>query len=367
MTDPKEWFRKAAQNNGVPSDLMERMLKKIETSAKQADYQKYIDPQGSLEGVTGKRIGIVQLGHLGDLMILLPGLKWLAEQGNEVTLITQWQYGIRFNRCPWLKMEFYTKKADDDWYGAVDLAESLGFDIIRLSQVGYVPTMLRTPSWDTEIWTRAGMPLKLFGKLPLEIDHWNPPLANYHKGQDERFLRRYWKPQPTLKPLLLVSLEGTSHKCQNRWEEFRFYGDDMPFQVVDLSKIKVAHMAELLPLFRAAKGLVSADTMPLHLGRATRTPTVALLQTCRGCASTPHDHWFWWGKMDCYTGVGQWDRIRAAVYHMMQWEKRMKTLPIVLPEREEFAAIVAARHKPIPNPQAPQPGCGGCRRKVTQK
>lgn len=337
--------------------------KKRLTVAEKKEFAPYLNQPFSTP--TGKSVAVVQLGRLGDHLVQLPALRWLHEQqGCEITLVTLWRYMRHFSNSSWLKIVPYYSPRDGqlgvedetDWQGAIKFAETLGVDEVRLSQIGHVDG-LKTGAWDTEVWTRTGVPLELFGALPLILPDYGVEgqwRMKFQQQLEERTIRENRK---TDKPYLLVNLRGQKVDCTHLRKEIQF--DDAPFEVIDLSNIRVNEIGHLLGLYRYASAILTVDTATLHLARVHQTPTIALTNP-RG-ASTPQPYWRYWTPVDCETG-GDWEAIRAAIYHVMSWEEKAKWVAMPQPIVKALPATSGASLGHPEQSAKGKAGCTGCKR-----
>lgn len=124
-----------------------------------------------------------------------------------------------------------------------------------------------TGSWQTESW-RVARALEQFGRHPTIFDQRDPTREYILASQYD-----------DTKKLILVSVESVSSALPQakivlaRLEEE--YG--LTHHVVNISKIRAQKPYDLLALFDRAECLVTIDTFPLHLSRASACPVVALL------------------------------------------------------------------------------------------
>lgn len=113
------------------------------------------------------KAAVVQLGRHGDLLILLPALKWLADQGKNLLLITHRQYAHIAQGLPWLEV-LPTDYDIPDIAPALKLARSVAEEI-RVTQLAFIAFTPTQRSYQLELWHRAGVPVELFNELPLEL------------------------------------------------------------------------------------------------------------------------------------------------------------------------------------------------------
>jgi hypothetical protein len=113
-------------------------------------------------------LAVVQLGELGDLLVLLPALQWLSGQGQDVSLVTGRQHADNFRGLPWLAVHALDLRPRDVRH-AIRYARLIA-DEVRVTQLYYVPYRPTQRSYQLELWHRAGVPVDLFDELPLELN-----------------------------------------------------------------------------------------------------------------------------------------------------------------------------------------------------
>lgn len=134
----------------------------------------------------------------------------------------------------------------------------------------------QTRSYQVEAWRRAGK-LDAFGTVPLVIDRRD-------KEREAKFCANF----PKDKPLILVATQSPSSpfKWADALVKALFEAFNKTHLVVDISLFHAARPYDLLGLFDRAELLVTIDSFPLHLSRASKVPVIAILNDL-GSVATP--------------------------------------------------------------------------------
>jgi len=219
-----------------------------------------------LRQIRGKFVAVVQIEAAGDILVLLPALKYLARD-KTVSLVVNEKYASIASGHEWLNVIPFKGKAQE-YKKAMLLAESGG--VPRLAQVGYVKDPRVSGSWSTDIWIRSGVPIDLYDVLPLELD-------NRNSVAEQALIDKYIEGD---RPLILLNTIGNSSPYkfgdglrQTLAKEFGDY-----FQILDLAFVKAKRIIDLMGLYDRACLVISIDTSTLHLTNANRVPTIALVR-----------------------------------------------------------------------------------------
>lgn len=243
----------------------------------------------------------VHLGKYGDLMIMLPAFKAVADElGKPPICIVSTDFasifdGVSYVR-PWpMKLHW--------WRGvkaAREAALKAGFSPIVVKwwdEPGSKPPMqlgngktitlmihgqprkIFAAEWDSyqaSQWRYAGFSMEQMMKLPLVFDRRNPD-----REQALR-LRHFRSPKPKL--LVNLSQSGTS-PFKHSFRAFSLL-HSARCDIVNLANIRAERIYDLLGLYDYAAGLVTTDTATLHLAAASSLPYIALLNN-GGAGSVP--------------------------------------------------------------------------------
>ncbi len=217
----------------------------------------------------------VMLGRYGDVCNILPMLKAEADAGNRPTLVIAKEFeaildGVSYcGRLVWPDRNDYLPQCLK-W-----LATARGITDPIVCQTHRHPTEHHrklTESYQSECWRLAGKHQRDFvARGPLVFDRRNP-------DREERLVRH--TVSVTEKPLLLVGLDSVSSPLRDRAQSLMLalrhaFADT--HQILDLSTIRAERIYDLLGLYDRAACLVAADTLHLHLSRASKAPLVALV------------------------------------------------------------------------------------------
>lgn len=206
------------------------------------------------------------LGRHGDLVNCLPLAYALSRQLGAV----KWLVGAEYAGT----LEGVSYVSPVIWPGGQDSLRA-ALQQYRGANPTVVQTWLNpdeqrlTPSYALEQWRLAGR-RDDFGAWPLLFDRANVSRANMLR--DRVLSRRH----PD-RPLVLACVDGVSSPFLHSAKLLAMLRG-LDVDVIDLGRdVRADRVFDLLPLFEAADCLVSIDTMPLHLARATCCPVVALL------------------------------------------------------------------------------------------
>lgn len=315
-----------------------------------------------LRPIRNKYLAVVQLTANGDILTLLPGLKYLSKD-HQITLITCERYADEVKDIPWLGVHVFDGW-DSEWQRALKVAEKYGE--VRLSQVGHVPLERQQPNWALEEWQRLGMPIDTFYTLPLEID-------NRNFIDEQAIIDEHIKGD---KPLLLLNTVGNSspYPYGDRLREFlkKRYGKH--FQILDLAFVEAKRFIDLCGLFDKATALISIDTGTLHLGNFNKIPTVALIRDYAphngwGC-SEKRDHWIETMEYEVSKSDEGMARIAKSIdnlYYLPEVAETIELLPkadlspLKLPEEIKLEPT-PNENGAVVNTNKVKSGCSGCRR-----
>jgi len=214
-----------------------------------------------LREIRSKYLILHRLESNGDLLTLLPALKYLSRE-RQVTIITHRTYAPLVNGIPWLNVVPYDG-SPKDVTGAILISKHLG-ELRDLEPANVADQ----PNWSLVCWARTGVPVELFHSLPLEIE-------NRDLDAELALVEKYVEGN---RPLMLLNTLGKSspYPHGDRLRGFlRAYSDQI--QVLDLAFVQSDRIIDLMGLYERACCLISTDTGTLHLGYATLTPTIALI------------------------------------------------------------------------------------------
>jgi len=225
------------------------------------------------DGSMSKSLVFIQLGRAGDLLILLPCWRKIAETtGEPVTVVVAREFAELLRGVTYVKPDI----VNVHWYGGIPQATLMarlkypqGFTVTQCDGWGHHTDHVQYPTFGEAMWSKAGFPGR-YGELPLVFDRRNP----------EREAALVRRARQTDKPLLLYNFRGLSSPLlagQAILHRLRRYA--LPFELLNLGDLRAQRLYDLLGLYDIAAGLVSIDTATSHLAAASSVP---LLAYCRG-------------------------------------------------------------------------------------
>lgn len=236
-------------------------------------------------GPAFENICVVQIARAGDILSLLPALRRLRLNGQRVYHVVCREYLPMVRGLSYLDPIAYDGSHDSP-AEAAKLASELDAEVV-ISQGWGNRNPVHADNFIIEPWVRLGM-AEYFETEPLILDNRNSEAEwNLYKKTvgDER------------RPLLLLNLKSNRQAPSSPypdantlldWVESR-WGERC--RIVRLSEIWANRFQDLLGIYERAAALISCDTGTLHLGYATLTPTVGLVNDQHARASVRRPHW----------------------------------------------------------------------------
>jgi len=239
---------------------------------------------GTLINLLRKRAGIkakafIQLGRFGDIILLLPALKHVADTtGCPPILICAADYGSVLEGASYID----AKPLPLSWFHGMPTAIEYGqkhfgeATVLQCHALNWGVDIKRWPNFMTSMWDRTGVPLSLMPELPLVFDRRSPQREASHL------------PKTNGKPFIVVNTSGVSSPFPYKQALFASLGHLRPYlDIIDLSNIHCHRIYDLLGLMDKAIGGIHIDTSTLHLARACPKPYIAF--TVDGwCSSIPY-------------------------------------------------------------------------------
>lgn len=248
-----------------------------------------------------REVCFVHLGKFGDLMIMLPAFKAVADELGHppiclvstefasifdgVSYVKPWAFALH-----WWKGVGQARKAAEGyglspivvkWWdepGAKPPGTINGSETIKLTIHGN-PVRIAASEWDSyqaSQWRYAGFTMQQMIDWPLVFDR--------RDLQRESLLRAaHFK---TSFPKLLVNLpRGGTSPFPSALQAYGFISRK-DFEVVNLSNVRATRIYDLLGLYDHAAGLITSDTATLHLAAASKVPYIAFIND-GGAGSIP--------------------------------------------------------------------------------
>lgn len=237
---------------------------------------------------------VVQLGRFGDLILMLPAFKKMAERdgANPIVMVST-EYasvldGVSYV-SPWAVPMHWAKdvqKAREAaelhfekaivpaWWNDPQAAKSReynchpeakdGYPIVRINGMDlFVPYGHK--NYMDSMWKTAGVD---------EAAHY-PVVFDKRRQVAENLLCQQW--WHIRKPVVLYNFTGTSSPFPFPSELFKVLREFRDqFHFVDLGEIKAERIYDLLGLYDNAIGLITIDTATLHLAAASRVPYIGI-------------------------------------------------------------------------------------------
>jgi len=267
---------------------------------------------GKLIELLRKRAGLVdypqvhkpfiQLGRFGDIILLLPALKYLFDCTRiRPKLIVSRDYasvldGVSYVEPIVLPIHWYMGMPKAREYAEQHFG---GGAVLQCHGHQWGVNMAKWPSFMISMIDRTGVPLDLFHQLPLVFDR-------RHPGREASVIPRIKR------PYVLINTVGVSspfHHGPKIYSALRHLQDRVA--LIDMSRMRCHRIYDLLGPMDMAAGTVTTDTATLHLAHGSKKPYIAL--TVDGwCSSVPR------GKCDLHIKYSQFMANLARLAHTVE-------------------------------------------------
>jgi hypothetical protein len=223
----------------------------------------------------------VQLGRFGDLILLLPAFKeWFDQTGIPPRVVSSFEFGTVLEGVSYVRPLLRNINWHFGLKQAANSAAALYPNVIvtQLHGDGFRVEPDSLPSYSMTMWARTGVDLGLYEKLPVVFDR-------RRALQEKQLINRFVKHD---KPLLLVNFDSYTsplHECDPIKRFISQWGSE--FQILNTHFVRADRVFDLLGLFDIAAGLITIDTMTLHLASASKIPYVALVRNDGQSGSIP--------------------------------------------------------------------------------
>jgi hypothetical protein len=226
-----------------------------------------------------KELACIKGGRAGDILGILPCLKYLSEIGSKPTLIVSREYSHAARYCGYINVE--ESPMPFEACIRMEAKARKEYKIVHdFSVYGHGLAYDRVATHFTaEAHHRADRRLGRmydqghFRKLVFDKPIQTPSLISATQG-----------------PTVVICFNGNSSPLPHAdgWRQFISEGlNRAGIGVCDVSHVKLPTIVDLLPTLNAAKAVLSIDTAILHLMAASPTPYVALRNDLFG-----GDKWF---------------------------------------------------------------------------
>jgi len=220
----------------------------------------------------------IQLGRFGDIILLLPALKHLADTtGIPPKLICSKDYasvleGVSYVEPIPLPIHWYMGMPRAREYAQNNFG---GARVLQCHGHQWGIDLKKWPNFMISMIDRTRVPLSLFQTLPLVFDQRN-------KAREQAAI-----PKVRDKPYILVNTLGVSSPFPHGKKIFSALRHlTHRVVLVDMARIRCHRIFDLLGPMDKALGTITADTATLHLSHGCPRPYIAL--TVDGwCSSTP--------------------------------------------------------------------------------
>ena len=238
------------------------------------DYQRAAWDFLIKENLAGDKIeglGVVLLGRYGDIINALPILKRRHEEGKNPHLVVSSEFADILDGVSYVK-PFPVKLKVEDLNAALTIARDRFTSVERLQIYGAGHKQERlAPAYNSETWREAGM-ISSFNDESLR-----PLFDRRDKAREAVILKKLFR---TGRPKIITNLIGGVTSPMARGPailgaikaEFGKTHD-----VVEVGRLNLHRIYDLLSAFEQAKLIVSVDSATLHLAAATDTPVLALV------------------------------------------------------------------------------------------
>ena len=267
----------------------------------------------------------ILLGRNGDLLNLLPLLRWYSRRDQERP-----RFMVAKEFAPLLDGVSYVEPViwSYDWRDArlawqMAHGDPLNGEVINCTVYARDYQCRRlAKNFEREAWFNAGADIP-WGTMPLEFDRRDP-------AREARLIDSF---ELSGRPLLLTSFSGTSAPFMRAAQLSEKLAERFPdFEIVDLSRVRAERLFDFIGLFEIATALVCTDSAPLHLAMAVpRLPVAALIpehpapkkEWCRA-EWTPQQvfqclHEEALGKIDELAAVLRDPGLRPKIVHVSAW------------------------------------------------
>lgn len=200
----------------------------------------------------------ILLGKAGDIFSALP----IVQADPEPNIVVSERYSSVLDGISSVNAHVYPGEWDD-LHRAIRWAKSRFARTIVLQTYGNgFPIQHKCPNFQHDQYLRAGR-LKDFGKLPLELPRNLEIDASKYNGE---------------RPFILIADESQSSPFPHRQQLFEAFASRFgaTYKIVKTSDIgKMSNIKDFLPIYDAAKLVVTVDTAHLHMTAASTTPVIA--------------------------------------------------------------------------------------------
>jgi len=230
-----------------------------------------------------------QMGRYGDLLMLLPAFKYWADQsGMPVNVYSSTEFGHTLEGASYVTPKLLPLHWAAQTGAALSVAKHHSPDVIccQLHGAGLHCPPDDFKSYSLTMWNRCDL-MDKYDELPLVIDRRN-------KYREVALISKF---KTSARPLLLMNFNGCTSPMGawvNVAAELGKVGEQ--FEFVTVNACNAYRVFDLLGLMDRAVGLLTVDTMTLHLAAASKIPYIAYTRDDGQAGSIP--------KGNCVANIG---------------------------------------------------------------
>jgi len=192
---------------------------------------------------------------------------------------------------------------------------------LQIHGINFSVDLAKDPHYSASMFRRAGFSWEEALKL-------HPVFDQRNAERESELLNRCWPQAMRKKPMLLMTYDGQSSPWGYLPELHRVISPLLRhFHVLDLGKLKCHRVFDMLVLMENAAGLITVDTLALHMVSATNLPYAAFTRT-DWVGSVP--------KGNCVLRIPYADTIRRLPEVRVMLDKwrseRCPTPPVLVPQ-----------------------------------
>lgn len=242
-------------------------------------------------GPTFEQPCYVQGGRFGDLILLLPAWKAVSDRFARPVIITSREFASVFEGVSYVDVIptsfHWTNHLDKMWAYAKSKYPNAILTQLMGHNIKCPPDSLA--SYSFTMWERTGL-LSEYQSLPLVFDRRNPARENA--------LRRSLAGD---NPYILTKWHGITSPFGFVPDVYRVLRAIVPknIRIINLDKVVAHRVFDLIGVMDGALGMLTGDTMTLHLGAASIKPYIAFTRDDGQARSIPK------GKCVLNVGYGQ--------------------------------------------------------------
>ena len=209
----------------------------------------------------------IQLGRFGDIILLLPALKYIAESSGFIPrLVVSRDYASVLDGVSYVE----TEAVPFHWWQGMQQARDFAQQkfgeacVLQCHGHNWGIELAKWPNFMSSMWDRTGVPLSLMPILPLVFDrrNYDRELGTLPKGKG--------------RPFIVVNCNGHSSPFPYRQHlHGALWNLHSKIDVIDIATLQAHRIFDLLGLMDRALGTITIDTATLHLAHGSQRPYIA--------------------------------------------------------------------------------------------